>query len=121
LALARVTSAEGSRLAMSDAPSGRQIVDRTPGNSVANPYGRAGLLTVVNGTQRSIYIDGTDNASIDSLIQSICEPSAFPDGLINSFQRGTVTQIVFPMAPGAQAVVFHESLPGTRTAMNIIP
>jgi hypothetical protein len=121
LALERITSTEESRLVIRNSTSGRQIVDQNTGNSLANSYGQAGLLTVVNGTQRTIHIDGTDDVSISSLIKSICEPSAFPDGLINSFQQGTITQIVFPMAPGAQAVVFHESLPGTHTAMNIIP
>jgi len=121
LALERITSAEGSRLVISNRPSGRQIVDRNPGNYPANAFGRAGLLTVINGAQRTIHIDGTDGASIDSLIKSICESSTFPDGLIDSFQLGTATQIVFPMAPGAQAVVFHESLPSAHTAMNKIP
>ncbi|MGA3069848.1 MAG: hypothetical protein ABSD43_06480 [Terracidiphilus sp.] len=121
LALERIASAEGSRLVIGDTPSGRQIVDRNAGNSSVNSYGRAGLLTIVNGAQRSIHIDGTDDASVDSLIKSICEPSAFPDGLIESFQQGTITQIVFPLAPGAQAVVFHESLPVTRSAMNGTP
>jgi hypothetical protein len=79
------------------------------------------LLTIVNSAQRSIYIDGTDDAAIDSLIKSICEPNAFPDGLIDSFQQGTVTQIVFPLTPGAQAVVFHESLPVMHTALNAVP
>jgi hypothetical protein len=121
LPLNRNTSTEGIRLVISNAPSGRQIVDQNRGASFSNPYGRAGLLTVVNGAQRSIYIDGTDDASIAKLVKSICEPSAFPDELINSFQQGTVTQVVFPMASHAQAVVIHESLPRTHTAMNVIP
>jgi hypothetical protein len=120
-ALERISSVEGGSLVISNAPSGRQIFDHNPGDSLTTPYGRAGLLTIVNGVQRSIHIDGTDDASIDSLIKSICEPSAFPDELINSFQQGTVTQIVFPMAPRAKAVVFHESLPVTQTAMSVIP
>jgi hypothetical protein len=120
-ALERISSVEEGSLVISNAPSGRQIVDHNPGDSLTTPYGRAGLLTIVNGVQRSIHIDGTDDASIDSLIKSICEPSAFPDELINSFQQGTVTQIVFPMAPRAKAVVFHESLPVTQTAMSVIP
>jgi hypothetical protein len=120
-ALERVTSAAGSRLVIDDTPTGRQIVDHNARNSPGNFYGRAGLLTIVNGAQRSIHIDGTDEASIESLIKSICESSTFPDGLIDSFQQGTVTQIVFPMAPHAQAVVFHESLPVTQTASSVIP
>jgi hypothetical protein len=119
--LERISSDEGGRLVISNTSSGRQVIDHNAGNSLVNSYGRAGLLTIVNGTQRSIHIDGTDDASIDSLIQSICQPSAFPDGLIDSFQRGTVTQIVFPMMPGAQAVVFHESLPAIQTALSVLP
>jgi hypothetical protein len=120
-ALERISSDEGGRLVISNTSSGRQIVDHNAGNSLVNSYGRAGLLTIVNGAQRSIHIDGTDDASIDSLIKSICDPSAFPDALINSFQQGTVTQIVFPIAPRAQTVVFHESLPATQTASSVIP
>ncbi|MGO9775781.1 MAG: hypothetical protein ACLQGT_02190 [Terracidiphilus sp.] len=119
--LERISSVEGGRLVISNTSSGRQIIDHNAGNSLVNSYGRAGLLTIVNGAQRSIHIDGTDDASIDSLIKSICEPNAFPEGLINSFQQGTVTQIVFPMAPRAQAAVFHESLPVTQTALSVIP
>jgi hypothetical protein len=110
--------AEGSRLAIEATPSGRQIVDRGAGNASIHTYGRAGLLTIANGVQRSIHIDGTDNEAIDSLIKTLCESNAFPDGLIDSFQEGTVTQVVFPIAPQAQAVVFHEPLPVTHTAMN---
>ncbi len=121
LAVERITSAEGSRLVIRDTTSGRQIVDHNAGNSLVNSYGKAGLLTIVNGAERTIHFDGTDDASVDSLIKSICDPNAFPDGLIDSFQEGTVTQMVFPMAPRGQAVVFHESLPRTHTAMNVIP
>lgn len=117
----RISAAEGGRLVITDTPSGRQIVDQNTDSSHANSYGRAGLLTIVNGAQRYIHIDGTDDASIESLIKSICEPNAFPDGLIDSFQQGTVTQIVFPVAPHAQAVVFHESLPVMQTALSVIP
>jgi hypothetical protein len=109
---------EGSRLVIDATPSGRQIVDRNAGNASIHTYGRAGLLTITNGVQRSIHIDGTDNEAIDSIIKTLCEPNSFPDGLIDSFQEGTVTQVVFPIAHQAQAVVFHESLPVIHTAMN---
>jgi len=117
-ALDRISPVDGSRLVIETTPTGRQIVDRNAGNPLVNPYGRAGLLTIVNSTQRSIHIDGTDDAAIDSLIKTMCETNAFPDELIDSFQDGTITQIVFPMQPSAQAVVFHESLPVTHMAMN---
>ncbi len=108
----------GARLAVDSTPSGRRIVDRAAGNSAVGSYGRAALLTIANGDQHTIHIDGTDDGAIDSLIAAICESGSFPDGLTDSFQDGTVTQIVFPMAPGSQAIVFHESLPVTHTAMN---
>jgi hypothetical protein len=114
----RISPVDGSRLVIETTPTGRQIVDRNAGDPLVHPYGRAGLLTIVNSTQRSIHIDGTDDAAIDSLIKTMCETNAFPDELIDSFQDGTVTQIVFPMQPSAQAVVFHESLPVTHMAMN---
>jgi hypothetical protein len=113
-----ISSLEGSRLAIEESPSGRRIVDRGAGNSPVYISGRAALLTISNGSERSIQIDGTDPAAIDTLIKTICEPDAFPAELIDSFQQGTVTQIVFPIDPRAQALVFHESLPAVQSAMN---
>lgn len=113
-----VSPAENVRLVMDTSPSGRKIVDRDAANPRLNSFGRAALLTIANGAQRSIQIDGTDASAINSLIKTICVPDDFPAELIDSFQQGTVTQIVFPMQPHAQAVVFHESLPGTHSAMN---
>jgi hypothetical protein len=117
-ALNRVVHAEGNRLVIDNLPSGRQIIDRNAGNSRVYPYRRAALLTIANGVQRSIHIDGTDADAIDSLINILCDPNTFPEELIGSFQDGTVTQILFPIAPHAQPVVFHESLPATQIAMN---
>jgi hypothetical protein len=113
-----LSPAGSSRLVIDDSPSGRRIVDRRRGNPAVNLYGRAALLTIVNGPQRSIHVDGTDEGAIDSLIEAMCEPNAFPDDLIDSFQDGTVTQIVLPMEPSARAVVFHESLSVTHAAMH---
>jgi hypothetical protein len=117
-ALNRVVHAEGNRLVIDNLPSGRQIVDRSVGNSRVYPYRRAALLTVTNGGQRSIHIDGTDAGAIDILINILCDPNAFPEELIGSFQDRTVTQIVFPIVPHAQPLVFHESLPTAQIAMN---
>lgn len=113
-----VSSAEGSRLVVDSSPFGRKIVDHGGTRAGATPYARAALLTIANGSEPSIHIDGTDAAAVDSLIKRLCEPDAFPVELIDSFQQGTVTQIVFPLEPQAQAVVFHEALPATHTAMN---
>jgi hypothetical protein len=114
----RVARAQDYRLVIDSLPSGRQIVDRSEGASRATPYGRAALLTIANGVQRSIHIDGTDDDAIDSLISTMCDSNAFPEELAGSFQDGTVTQIVFPLAPHAQPLVFHESLPTTQIVMN---
>jgi hypothetical protein len=116
--LDRFARAEHNRLVIDSSPSGRHIVDRSAGNARINPNGRAALLTIVNGAQRSVHIDGTDGEAINSLIKTMCDPNAFPEELIGSFQDGTVTQIVFPITPRAQALVFHESLPTTQTALN---
>jgi hypothetical protein len=117
-ALNRIVHAENNRLVIDDLPSGRQIVDRSAGHSRVTPYGRAALLTIANGVQRSIHIDGTDADAIDSLINTMCDPNTFPEELIGSFQDGTVTQIVFPIAPRAQPLIFRESLPTAQIAMN---
>jgi hypothetical protein len=116
--LDRFTRAEYNRLVIDSSTSGRHIVDRGAGNARINPNGRAALPTIVNGAQRSVHIDGTDGEAINSLIKTMCDPNAFPEELIGSFQDGTVTQIVFPITPRAQALVFHESLPTTQTALN---
>ncbi len=110
--------AEENRIAIDSSHSGRRIVDREAGDPNANPYGRAALLTVSNGGQRYIHIDGTDDGAIDLLIHTMSQPDTFPNDLIDSFQQGTVTQIIFPVKANAQAVVFHESAPLTHTAVN---
>jgi hypothetical protein len=117
--LDRVAHAENNRLVIDSLPSGRRIVDRSTRNSHVTLYSRAALLTIANGVQRSVHIDGTDSEAIDSLINTMCDPNAFPEELIGSFQDGTVTQIVFPLAPHAQPLVFHESLPTTQIAMKV--
>jgi hypothetical protein len=117
-ALNRAVHAEGSRLVIDNLPAGRQIVDRSSGNSRVYPFRRAALLTIANGGQRSIHIDGTDADAIDFLINILCDPNAFPEELVGSFQDGTVTQIVFPIAPHAQPLVFHEAWPTAQIAMN---
>jgi hypothetical protein len=111
-------TANGERLTIDNSPAGRRIVDHAAENSAVERYGRAALLTIDNGAQHIIHIDGTDDSAIASLIRALSESSNFPDGLSDSFQDGTVTQIVFPMNPGAQAVIFHEPLFVTHTAMN---
>jgi len=111
-------AADDDRLAVEASPSGRRILDRAASVPGAGSYGEAALLTISNGPQRSIHIDGTDEAATASLIRDLSDSSVFPDGLADSFRDGTVTQVVFPINPGAHAVVFHEPLPNTRAAMS---
>jgi hypothetical protein len=114
-----ITSTPPSSLSASDvlvsihsAAEGAQ--DSSGGGSAAaraSLPGHSALLTIVNGARRSIRIDGTDNAAIGSLIEMLCERNTFPMSLTDSLQDGTITQVVFPMAPHAEAVVSHEMLP----------
>jgi len=118
-ALDRILPVEGIRLVIEPTPSGRQIVDHNTGDtscpSLRPGQGWSPLSTAPNAR---FTLTAPTTPAIYSLIKTMCEPNAFPDELIDSFQDGTVTQIVFPMQPSAQAVVFHESLPVTHTAMN---
>jgi hypothetical protein len=118
--LGRYFPTEGSRIVLDTSTSGRQIVDRNAVKTGIRSYGRAALLTIDNGAQRSIHVDGTDDEAIDALIKTMCDPSTFPEELFDGFQEGTVTQIVFPIAPRAQAVVFHDSLALTHTAASTL-
>jgi hypothetical protein len=99
------------RLILEDTPAGRRIVDRARQIPQMQLDGRAALLTILNGAHRMIQIDGTDDAAISALVRQLCERDSFPDDLGDSFETASVTQFVFPMAPGAHAVVLHEALP----------
>ena len=98
------------RLVVEDTPTGREIIDRSVSGQHPALTEHAALLTIANGTQRSIRIDGTDDAAISSLIQALCERDTFPEELADSLQSGTITQIVFPTTPHAEPMVFHEQL-----------
>ena len=111
LAAKYMPAADDNRIIIEDTRDGREIVDRDAASHSARLSGHAGLITIVNGPQRTIRIDGTDEAAIGTLIELLCNPDLFPEDLANSFQDGTVTQIVFPIAPHAETLVFHEPLP----------
>src|SRR5579871_2235628 len=98
------------RLVVEDTPTGREIIDRSVSGQHPALAEHAALLTIANGTQRSIRIDGTDDAAISSLIQALCERDTFPEELADSLQSGTITQMVFPTTPHAEPMVFHEQL-----------
>jgi hypothetical protein len=109
------TPVDASRLAVVDTVNGRRIFDRT----ALKPYptgGSAALLTISNGPSLSIRIDGTDDASVNSLIRLLCERDAFPERLADSLADGTITQVVFPMAPHSEPAIFRDSFPATQTS-----
>jgi hypothetical protein len=104
------------RLSVEDTLAGRQIIDRSNQLPHLHLAGRAALLTITNGARRSIEIDGTDDAAISLLVRQLCERETFPEDLADSFQITAVTQLVFPVSPGAHATVLREALPSTASA-----
>jgi hypothetical protein len=108
---------DDNRITIEDTPAGREVVDRDASSRDSRLSGRAGLITIANGSQRTIRIEGTDEAAIDTLIEMLCDRDSFPAAIANSFQESTVTQIVFPIAPHAEALVFREPLPGQVAAI----
>jgi hypothetical protein len=109
------TSLDASRLEVVDTVNGRRIFDRTALKPYPTPGDSAALLTISNGPDRSIRIDGTDDASVSSLIRLLCERDTFPEGLADSLADGTITQIVFPMAPHSQPAIFRDSAAAAQT------
>ena len=100
---------DASRLAVVDTVNGRRIFDRTALKPYPTPGDSAALLTISNGPSRTIRIDGTDDASISSLIRLLCERDTFPEGLADSLADDTITQVVFSMAPHSQPAIFRDS------------
>jgi hypothetical protein len=100
---------DANRLTVMDTVAGRRIFDRTTSKPFPTSGSSAALLTISNGPGRSIRIDGTDDASVSSLIRLLCERDTFPEGLADSLAEGTVTQVVFPMAPDSLPTIFRDS------------
>ena len=105
------------RLVVEDTPTGREIIDRSVSGRHPALTEHGALLTIANGTRRSIRIDGTDDAAIGSLVQALCERDTFPEELADSLQSGTMTQMVFPTTPHAETMVFHEQLSVASTGV----
>ncbi|MGD0443865.1 MAG: hypothetical protein ABSA39_08010 [Edaphobacter sp.] len=100
---------DASRLTVIETADGRKIFDRTASKIYPEHGGQAALLTISNGPIRSIHIDGTDDASIKSLVRLLCERDTFPEGLADGLADGTTSQVVFPMSQGSQPMIFRDS------------
>jgi hypothetical protein len=105
------------RVVVEETTQGRQLVDFGKSGTPKAIAGRAALLTISNGARREIQIDGTDDLAISALIKQLCERDTFPADLADSFQQGTMTQMVFPLAAKAEVRVFHEPLPKSAPAL----
>lgn len=96
--------AGSSRFRVAATPNGRRIVDTRAKDPHVAVAGQGALLTILNGApdgaedgaRRLIWIDGTDDAAIQSLVERLCDQAAFPQNLAASFRPGTITQAVFP-------------------------
>jgi hypothetical protein len=96
------------RLMVENTVSGRKIIDRRSLSSLPNVTGSAALLTIQNTPHLRITIDGTDSASVQSLVRLLCEHDSFPDALVDNNQAEGTTQFVFPMSPRSDPIVFHD-------------
>lgn len=108
---------EKGRLVIANGPSGPEVLDSGAAGGPRPLARRAALLTIANGTRRSIRIEGTDADAIRTLIKMLCERNAFPDSLADSLRAGTVTQVVFPMSPALPAMVYRQTLQATSDGM----
>jgi hypothetical protein len=114
-------STGADRSASETAQASGKIFDHDRLNAHLPVSGRAAWLTVANGAQRTINIDGTDTAAISTLVKRLCHRNSFPQGLADSLKSGTVTQIIFLMSPHAEVQIFHELLPAAETEKARIP
>jgi hypothetical protein len=80
----------------------------------------AALLTIVNGRERSIYIDGTDDEAIRSLVNRLCDQTSFPAALEDSFRPGTITQAVFPAGTHAKGIIDREPIKHEIAALEFL-
>lgn len=97
----------------------RMVVDRR--SRTPTVIHHAALLTIVNGRQRSIYIDGTDDNAIRSLVNRLCDESSFPAALADSFRPGTITQAMFPVETHAKGVLDQQPLTRGMAALERLP
>jgi hypothetical protein len=103
------------RLTVVETVNGRRIFDRTTSMIYPTHGSAAALLTISNTPTPSIRIDGTDDASINSLVRLLCERDTFPEGLAEGVTDGTTSQIVLLMASGAQPIIFRDPPSAAQT------
>ena len=95
------------RLTIIKTADGRRIFDRNASRIYALRGASAALLTISNSPIRTIQIEGTDDTSINSLVRLLCERDSFPEGLADGLADGTISQVVFPMAPSSEPITFR--------------
>jgi hypothetical protein len=106
------------RFQMITSQDARVIVDhKDPGHAALR---RAALITIIGGPQSSIYIDGTDDEAIQSLVARLCDERTFPESLADSLHAGAVTQAVFPLETYARGIFDRAPLTG-RAAVGSLP
>ena len=106
---------DASRLTVINTADGRRIFDRTASRIYAPPGASAALLTISNSPIRTIHIEGTDDTSINSLVRLLCERDTFPEGLADGLADGTISQVVFPMTPRSEPIIFRNSPSSSQT------
>ena len=97
----------------------RIVIDRS--NRTPTVMHHAALLTIINARQRSIYIDGTDDNAIRSLVNRLCDQTSFPAALADSFRPGTITQAVFPVEAHAKGILDQQPLTRNMAALERLP
>lgn len=97
------------RLAFVDTDHGRRIFDRTTSTFYPLTGASAALLTISNGISRSIRIEGTDEASIDSAVRLLCLRDTFPEQLADDISGPETTQILLPLGAKSTPIIFRSS------------
>jgi hypothetical protein len=119
---------EGSgRFRMAATPNGRRIVDASAKGPFVAGADQGSLLTIMNGapdgtedgTRWLIWIDGTDDAAIQSLVERLCDQVAFPEDLATSFRPGIETQAVFPAGSRSGPLIVRFPLVANRASDQI--
>jgi hypothetical protein len=107
------------RFFLAKSANDRVILDRKNPNDAASHH--AALLTIINGPQRAIYIDGTDDDAIRSVVNRLCNESTFPRNLADSLHPGTITQVVFPSEAYAKGILDRQPITSKRAALDHLP